>query len=65
MIPEMNKLNQASGPDQIKATMASCIATEVKNGRPQDQAVAICGEMMKKKMAPAQSPPPQNMMGQV
>ena len=47
-VPEMGKLSKDSGDAQKKAAISSCIATEMKNGRPQEQAVAICMTMMRK-----------------
>jgi len=47
--PEMMKLSKDSGDAQKKAAISSCIATEVKNGHPQDQAVRMCMEMMRER----------------
>jgi hypothetical protein len=58
-IPEMKKINPKSSESQQKATLSSCIATEVKNGRPQDQAVAMCMEMMRKQTGIEESAPAQ------
>jgi hypothetical protein len=55
-IPEVGKLNPQSGDAQKKAAISSCIATEVKAGRPQDQAVAMCMEMVNKATRTATKP---------
>jgi len=47
--PEIAKLSKASGDDQIKAAISSCIATEVKAGRDQQQAIAMCMSMVREK----------------
>ena len=46
--PEMLKLSKESKDAQRKAAVSSCVATEVKNGHSQDQAVAMCMSMMRK-----------------
>lgn len=45
----VDRLTPDSSDAQIKAAISSCIATEVNAGRPQDQAVAMCHEMSRKK----------------
>ena len=47
-IQEVDRLGKESGDAQTKAAISACIATEVKAGRPQDQAVAMCMEMVRK-----------------
>jgi len=42
------RLTKDSGDAQVQAAISDCIATEVKGGRPQDQAVAMCYEMARK-----------------
>jgi len=45
----IDKLTKDSSDDQVKAALSDCIATEVNRGRPQDQAVAMCHEMSRKR----------------
>ena len=45
----IDKLDENSSTGAIKAAISDCIATEVRNGKPQDQAVAMCHEMARKK----------------
>lgn len=45
----VDRLSKDSGDAQVKAAISDCIATEVNSGRPQDQAVAMCHEMARKK----------------
>jgi len=58
--PEMMKISKSSGDAQKKAAISSCIATEVKNGHPQEQAVAMCMEMMRKQTGEPQPAPPES-----
>ena len=55
--PEIEKLSKASSDDQAKAAISSCIAMEVRRGTPQDQAVAMCTDMVKNKMGREMMPP--------
>jgi hypothetical protein len=48
-VPEITRLSPTSPEQQVKAAVSSCIATEVKLGTPQDQAVAMCYSMVKEK----------------
>ena len=48
----VDKLTKDSSEAQIKAAISDCIATEVKAGRDQEQAVVMCMEMARKKGAP-------------
>ena len=48
-IPEIEGLSGASEDQRIKAAISSCIATEVKAGTPQEQAVAMCNQMARGK----------------
>ena len=48
-IPEMDKLDKSSADAQIKAAISSCIAMEVKSGKEQSQAVAMCYSMAREK----------------
>ena len=45
----VDRLTKQSEAAQIKAAISACIATEVRAGREQDQAVAMCHEMARKK----------------
>jgi len=45
----IDRLEKESSPEAIKAAISDCIATEVRGGMPQDQAVAACHEMARKK----------------
>lgn len=49
-IPEIEALSSTSSPEQVKAAVSSCVATEVNAGRPQDQAVAMCSQMVEEKV---------------
>jgi len=42
-------LTEDSSDAQVKAAISSCIATEIKTGRKQDQAVAMCTDMARRK----------------
>ena len=48
-IPEIDRLEKASSEEQVKAAISACIAQEVKSGREQAQAVAMCHEMARGK----------------
>ena len=45
----VDKLTKDSKMAEIKAALSDCIATEVRGGRKQDQAVAVCYSMARKK----------------
>lgn len=45
----VDKLDKSSSDAQIKAAISDCIQMEMNNGRPQDQAIAMCSEMMRGK----------------
>ena len=45
----VDNLNKDSSPDAIQKAISECIATEVKGGREQKQAVAMCYSMARKK----------------
>lgn len=47
--PEVERLEPASSEAQRSAAISSCVATEVRAGVPQDQAVAMCQNMVKEK----------------
>ena len=48
-VPEIEALTGNSSAEQIKAAVSACIATEMRAGRDQDQAVAMCHEMARDK----------------
>ena len=48
-IPEIDSLAKTSDEAQVKAALSSCIATEIKGGRPPDQAKAMCYSMISEK----------------
>lgn len=56
-IIEIDRLRSDSSDAQVKAAISSCIATEVNNGRDQDQAVAMCYQMVRDKTGKELSPP--------
>jgi hypothetical protein len=47
--PEIEKLNKQSRKGQRSAAISDCIAREVRRGRDQEQAVAMCHEMARRK----------------
>jgi len=53
----IDKLSKDSDEAQTKAAISDCIATEVRAGRPQEQAVAMCMEMARKQTGQGQAPP--------
>lgn len=55
-VPEIKALRKTSSPEQTKAAISSCVATEVRGGMPQDQAVAACHEMARGQGAPVPEP---------
>jgi len=48
-IPEIDALGKDASDEQTKAAISACIAQEVHSGREQEQAVAMCHEMARKK----------------
>ena len=57
-IVEIERLDKASSDEQVKAAISSCIAQEVRAGREQSQAIAMCysqaREKTGKELAPAE-----------
>ena len=47
--PEIDALEPNSSEGTRKAAISACIATEVRNGVPQDQAEAMCIDMATQK----------------
>lgn len=54
--PEIERLSKDSDKAQVQAAVSACIATEVRGGRDQQQAVAMCMEMARGKGAPVPQP---------
>ena len=52
----VDRLEQGSDEAQVKAAVSDCTAAEVRAGTPQDQAVAMCSEMAKKKTVAPPTP---------
>lgn len=59
-IPEINGLSPTSDDAQIKAATTSCIATEMNNGHPQDQAIMMCSSMIGTKTGKGKNQPVDN-----
>jgi len=55
--PEIQRLDPKSEKAQIQAALSACIAQEVSSGRDQDQAVAMCHQMIKDQMGGVSKPP--------
>jgi len=47
--PEIERLTAGSSEPQIQAAVSACVAAEVRAGKEQDQAVAMCMEMVRGK----------------
>ena len=45
----VDNLTGASSEEQIDTAISACIATEIRNGRPQAQAVAMCHSQAREK----------------
>ena len=45
----VDRLTKDSDDAQTKAAVSDCIATEVRGGRDQQQAIAMCHEMARKR----------------
>ena len=52
-IPEINKLSFSSEEPQIKAAISACIAAEMAAGKDQEQAIAMCNQMVRDKTGKA------------
>jgi hypothetical protein len=48
-VEEINRLTRDSSDAQINAAVSACVAQEVRNGRDQDQAVAMCYSQAREK----------------
>jgi len=48
-IPEIERLEKDSSEASVKAAVSACIAAEVRAGREQEQAVAMCMSMARGK----------------
>ena len=53
---EIERLDKGSSESQTKAAISACIATEVRAGRDQQQAVAMCMNMAREKGASVPQP---------
>ena len=56
---QVDSLQPGSQEGQVKAAISDCIATEMRAGKSQEQAVAMCTQMAKAKVAPPQQGAPQ------
>ena len=54
--PEMERLERDSSPEQIQGAVSACIATEIRSGKEQKQAQAMCYSMAREKTG---GPPPE------
>ncbi len=52
----MEKLTKESGEAQVKAALSACIAQEIRAGREENQAVAMCHQMVRDKTGKALAP---------
>ena len=52
MPTSVDKLTKDSSDAQTKAAISDCVASEVRGGRDQQQAIAMCMSMARKKGAP-------------
>ena len=50
--PELERLSKDSPKAQTQAAVSACIAAEIRAGKDQQQAIAICNEMARNKGAP-------------
>lgn len=48
-IPEIEQLSPRSTPEEIDQAVSACVAAEVRLGKDQRQAVAMCAAMAKEK----------------
>ena len=46
---EMERIEPESKKAQVDAAISACVAEVVRSGKPQDQAVAMCIDMAKRK----------------
>lgn len=53
----IDRLTPDSDESQLKAAISDCVATEVKAGKPQEQAVAMCMEMARRATGKGEAPP--------
>ena len=52
----VDDLKPESKKGQVSAALSDCIASEMRNGTPQDQAIAMCHEMARAKGANVPEP---------
>ena len=55
-ILEIERLDSTSSDAQKSAALSSCVAAEMQAGREQDQAVAMCHQMIADKTGGAKTP---------
>ena len=48
-IMEIEKLGADSSDSQVQAAISACVAQEMRSGKPQDQALAMCHSMIREK----------------
>ena len=56
-VQSIQRLVKESSEAQVQAAISDCIATEVRGGMPQDQAIAACHEMARKQTGGRPAPP--------
>lgn len=54
--PEIERLGRDSSQGQIQAAISACVAAEIRDGKPRDQAVAMCYSMVREKTGKELSP---------
>jgi len=54
--PEIEKLTKDSSKGQVSAAISACVATEVRGGKTQDEALGMCYGMARDKGAPVAAP---------
>ena len=57
--PEIDRLENGSERAQAQAALSACVAREVSGGMEQQQAVAMCADMVRKKTGGQPSRPPE------
>lgn len=55
-VPEIDRLSKDSSESQVQAAISACIAQEVRSGREQEQAVAMCHEMARNQTGGSPAP---------
>ena len=52
----VDALRKESSPAKVRSAVSECIATEIRGGREQDQAVAMCYAQARKRTGKALAP---------